>query len=166
MSTGNITRFSFTDFQGCSIASIVTLIAGIMERDSGYEARVTFVLDCMRKMATGNITAKMGVKLVEAVHFITNEAAAKIHREASASTNITQDMQISAATSEYNQWAVWFAKESSQTEEQSLLSGRGIDGDRNVVPFSETPLLQPEQSNDPNISSWRSPNEPMSWSFD
>lgn len=65
--TQNMTRFFFTDFQSCSIATIVTLVAGILDRDSGYQARVAFGLDCLRRMATGNMTAQMGVRFVEAV---------------------------------------------------------------------------------------------------
>ncbi|KAB8224562.1 fungal-specific transcription factor domain-containing protein [Aspergillus novoparasiticus] len=57
-----ITRFSFTDFQGCSIATIVTLLDGIPERDSGYEARVASGLEHLRQMAIGNATAKIGVR--------------------------------------------------------------------------------------------------------
>ncbi|OGE52916.1 hypothetical protein PENARI_c009G07944 [Penicillium arizonense] len=158
-STGNITRFSFTDFQGCSIATIVTLVAGIMERDSGYEARVTFGLDCLRKMATGNITAKMGVKFVEAVQSITNEAAAKIHRASSIHTESTEDAQSSASASEYHQWAAWHAEmEPSQTEEQGVIPYRGIEVEPNV-PYSNTPLLQLGQSNVPNTSGWKTPND-------
>jgi hypothetical protein len=157
-STGNITRFSFTDFQGCSIATIVTLVAGIMERDSGYEARVTFGFDCLRKMATGNITAKMGVKFVEAVQSITNEAAAKIHRASSIHTESTQDAQSSASASEYHQWASWLAEmEPSRTEGQGVIPDRGIEVEPNV-PYSNTPLLQ---SNVPNISGWKTPHDPI-----
>ncbi|ENH74705.1 Putative transcriptional regulatory protein C3C7.04 [Fusarium oxysporum f. sp. cubense race 1] len=60
--TGYTTRFSFTDFQGCSIATIVTLIAGILDRDPGYERRVRFGLDFLRRMATGNPNAQVGVR--------------------------------------------------------------------------------------------------------
>ncbi|KAJ5757805.1 uncharacterized protein N7511_006499 [Penicillium nucicola] len=158
-STGNTTRFSFTDFQGCSIATIVTLVAGIMERDSGYEARVTFGLDCLRKMATGNITAKMGVKFVEAVQSITNEAAARIHQESLISTNATQDVQASDTTSAYNRWATWLTEmECSQTEEHTLHPERGSEGNRDV-PYSETFSSQIEQSNDLDIPGWRAEND-------
>jgi hypothetical protein len=158
-STGNITRFSFTDFQGCSIATIVTLVAGMIERDSGYEARVKFGLDCLRKMATGNITAKLGVKFVEAVQSITNEAAAKRHRDSSTSMNTTQGVQSSDTASEYDQWAAWFTQlERSQTEEQSVIPERGHDVERNVS-YSQTPLVQPGPSHVLNITSWRSPND-------
>ncbi|KAI8241160.1 putative transcriptional regulatory protein, partial [Colletotrichum sp. SAR 10_96] len=33
--SGNMARFSFTDLQGCSIATIVVLLAGILQRDAG-----------------------------------------------------------------------------------------------------------------------------------
>ncbi|EMT67326.1 Putative transcriptional regulatory protein C3C7.04 [Fusarium odoratissimum] len=59
--TGYTTRFSFTDFQGCSIATIVTLIAGILDRDPGYERRVRFGLDFLRRMATGNPNAQVAI---------------------------------------------------------------------------------------------------------
>jgi hypothetical protein len=103
--TQNITRFSFTDFQGCSIATIVTLVSGILERDSGYEARVAFGLDCLRRMAAGNMTAQMGVRFVEAIRSITNEAAEKLHC-ASSCRNRHENVD-SHSNSAYNQWAEW-----------------------------------------------------------
>ncbi|GJC77274.1 putative transcriptional regulatory protein C417.09c [Colletotrichum liriopes] len=38
--SGNMARFSFTDFQGCSIATIIMLLAGILDRDSGLWAEL------------------------------------------------------------------------------------------------------------------------------
>ncbi|KAJ5807453.1 hypothetical protein N7447_010909 [Penicillium robsamsonii] len=149
--TRNITHFSFTDFQGCSIATIVTLVAGITERDSGYNARVTFGLDCLRKMAAGNMTAKLGVKFVEAVRSITNEATQKLH-QASSTANETQDVEASASASDYNQWAEWLTRlERSRTLEQ--IAVHEIEPG---VPFSHT-VLHP-QSNE-NTSDWRSTGE-------
>ncbi|KAJ5269810.1 hypothetical protein N7505_005568 [Penicillium chrysogenum] len=150
--TGNITRFSFTDFQGCSIATIVTLVAGITERDSGYNSRVQFGLDCLRKMATGNMTAKLGVKFVEAVQSITNEAAEKLH-QASSVLSERQDMQASASASDYNQWAEWLTRlERSHTMEQ-----RAIHEVEPEVPFLHT-VKHPPQSNE-NMSDWRTAGE-------
>ncbi|CAG8902970.1 unnamed protein product [Penicillium egyptiacum] len=149
--TRNITRFSFTDFQGCSIATIVTLVAGITERDSGYSSRVKFGLDCLRKMATGNMTAKLGVEFVEAVQSITNEAAEKL-RQASSVTNKTQDVQASVSASDYNQWAEWLTRlERSQTLEQREI--------HEVEPgvLSHT-APHPPQSNE-NTSDWRTVGE-------
>ncbi|KAJ5690416.1 hypothetical protein N7462_004808 [Penicillium macrosclerotiorum] len=120
--TQNITRFSFTDFQGCSIATIVTLVAGISDRDSGYEARVEFGLHCLRIMATGNMTAKMGVRFVEAVQVITNEAAEKLSRAASSSRRQTGAFG-SESSSAYTQWAEWLAiQEGSQPKERPMSS--------------------------------------------
>lgn len=104
--TQNITRFSFTDFQGCSIATIVTLVTGILDRDSGYEARVAFGLDCLRRMAAGNMTAQMGVRFVEAVRSITNEAAEKLHCASSCKEAHERNVD-SNSTAAYNQWAEW-----------------------------------------------------------
>lgn len=150
--TRNITRFSFTDFQGCSIATIVTLVAGVTERDPGYNARVKFGLDCLRRMATGNMTAKLGVKFVEAVQLITNEAAEKLHR-ASSTANETQDVQASASASDYNQWAEWLAR----LEHPRALDQRAIYEVESAVPLSHT-VLHP-QSNE-NMSDWRTAGEP------
>ncbi|KAJ6144636.1 hypothetical protein N7470_008531 [Penicillium chermesinum] len=85
--TNNITRFSFTDFQACSIATIVTLIAGILDRDVGYESRVKLGFECLVEMAKENTTAKLGVKFVQAVQSITNEAAEKLRRATVSTEN-------------------------------------------------------------------------------
>ncbi|KAJ5969795.1 hypothetical protein N7501_006043 [Penicillium viridicatum] len=149
--TRNITRFSFTDFQGCSIATIVTLVAGITERDSGYNALVKFGLDCLRRMATGNMTAKLGVNFVEAVQSITNEAAEKLH-QASSEANETQDVQALASASDYSQWAEWLAR----LEHPRALEQRAIHEVESDVPFSHT-VLHP-QSNE-NTSDWGTAGE-------
>lgn len=106
--TQKITRFSFTDFQGCSIATIVTLVAGIIERDSGYHSRVAFGLDCLTKMATGNMTAKMGVRFVQAIQSITTEAADKLSCATSHQHWSGHDSETSVALA-YNQWNEWLA---------------------------------------------------------
>lgn len=149
-----ITRFSFTDFQGCSIATIVTLVSGITERDSGYSARVMFGLDCLRKMATGNMTAKMGVRFVEAVQTITDEAREKLHRAASIVTE-AQESQPSTSTSvsDYNRWAEWFTNlERSQIQDTRPVP-EGVIRPEHDIPLSQGPL------NIETISSWRTANE-------
>ncbi|PYI30682.1 hypothetical protein BP00DRAFT_197147 [Aspergillus indologenus CBS 114.80] len=104
---GVITRFSFTDFQGCSIATIVTLVSGILERDSGYDSRVELGFNCLRKMATGNMTAKLGVSFVEAVQSITNEAASKLQQlDSPILSRETSHLNTHLG---YNQWLQWFA---------------------------------------------------------
>lgn len=115
LNTGNITRFSFTDFQGCSIATIVTLLAGILERDAGYEARVKFGMDCLRTMAAGNMTnmtAKVGVRFVEALQSIADEAVAKLRRSETGQRRTTRQsgQDYSTASSDYTRWAQWLAR--------------------------------------------------------
>ncbi|GAB1196557.1 hypothetical protein APSETT444_005829 [Aspergillus pseudonomiae] len=131
-----ITRFSFTDFQGCSIATIITLLDGIPERDSGYEARVTFGLEHLRQMAIGNTTAKMGVRFVEAIQLITNEAREKVTRSACTSERTPQGNSGIASTSEYSQWATWL----TQQEQAQGLSDR--TSSLSMVPEAMTPLSQ------------------------
>lgn len=112
-----ITRFSFTDFQGCSIATIVTLVSGILERDSGYHIRVNFGLNCLRKMATGNMTAKLGVRFVEAVQSITNEATRKRQLQASLSQDTSNSDHFA-----YYQWAEWLTlQEDSQKRPDCII---------------------------------------------
>ncbi|KAJ5370973.1 uncharacterized protein N7496_007065 [Penicillium cataractarum] len=137
--TQNITRFSFTDFQGCSIATIVTLVAGILERDSGYEARVAFGLDCLGRMAAGNMTAQMGVRFVEAVRSITNEAAEKLHCASSRRKRHDEDVD-SRSTSAYNQWAEWLT-----IQEQEDTSCRTL---------TEPGQLQTSSTSHPVVGPW------------
>lgn len=120
--TGNITRFSFTDFQGCSIATIVVLLGGILERDSGYHARVTFGLDCLRRMAIGNMTAMMGVRFVEALQSIANEAYDKLH-QTQTSTGVPKITD--KVTNDYTNWADWLSRaDQSESYGDSTASGQ------------------------------------------
>jgi hypothetical protein len=147
--TQNMTRFSFTDFQGCSIATIVTLVTGILDRDSGYEARVAFGLDCLRRMAAGNMTAQMGVRFVQAVRSITNEAAEKLHW-ASANKKRHEEDADTNSTSAYNQWAEWLT-----VQEQDNTSCRPLNdpGQLHAWPISQAAAgpLPPWQAIDDGI---------------
>jgi hypothetical protein len=77
---GKLTKSSFTDFQGCSIATMILLVAGILERDLCYETRISFGLDCLRSMAGDNAAATTGVDFMEALKLIADEAAEKLRR--------------------------------------------------------------------------------------
>ena len=77
---GKLTRFSFTDFQGCSIATMILLVAGILERDLCYETRISFGLDCLRSMAGEHVAAINGVHLMETLVAIANEATEKLRK--------------------------------------------------------------------------------------
>ncbi|KAK9415543.1 putative Transcription factor domain-containing protein [Seiridium unicorne] len=111
--TGNLTRFSFTDFQACSIATIVVILAGILERDAGFERQVSFGLDCLKKMAEGNVTATMGVSFVEALQSIANEAVAKLMQMRS-NFNFHTD-EPPPLQSDYHSWASWLSRQNSSS---------------------------------------------------
>ncbi|CAH0031707.1 unnamed protein product [Clonostachys rhizophaga] len=111
--TGNMTRFSFTDFQGCSIATIVTILAGIIERNSDYEALVEFGLSCLKKMSAGIVTAQIGVRFVEALQKIADEAVAKLYA-AGQSPQPPLSVGTPATAADYNRWAQWLSRANHQ----------------------------------------------------
>ncbi|KAK7403478.1 hypothetical protein QQX98_010757 [Neonectria punicea] len=148
--TRNMTRFSFTDFQGCSIAIIVTLVAGILERDSAYEARVAFGLDCLRNMATGNMTAKMGVRFVEALQSITNEAIQKLNQTSSC-TEGPPDVEESTTSSEYNQWAEWLAR-----QDRTQRNDQGPLATDSMLPIQQAEIWPLSQQNVAGVAGWDS----------
>lgn len=144
--TGNIVRFSFTDFQGCSIATIVTLLAGILDRDSGYEARVNFGLDCLRKMSTGNMTAKVGVRFVEALQSIANEAVSKLRRtEANRSSSSESEQNAATAGLEYTRWAQWLSRTTEQASHSGNTTPPAVAASQTELPvhLSHTEAMQP-----------------------
>ncbi|VUC29412.1 unnamed protein product [Clonostachys rosea] len=116
--TGNMTRFSFTDFQGCSIATIVTILAGILERNSDYEASVGFGLSCLKKMSTGIVTAQIGVRFVEALQKIADEAVAKLYA-AGQSPQPPLSVGTPATAADYNRWAQWLSRANHQSRGDS-----------------------------------------------
>ncbi|KAF4951206.1 hypothetical protein FGADI_7611 [Fusarium gaditjirri] len=150
--TGYTTRFSFTDFQGCSIATIVTLIAGILDRDPGYERRVRFGLEFLRRMATGNPNAQVGVRFVEALRSISNEAWSKLSQSRHLSANVGEEGPQSSA---YNEWAEWL---SNQEGSQSAINAEAI-GDGALGPGHTT---QAPPGSDAEF--WSTGPEDMEWS--
>lgn len=109
--TGNLTRFSFTDFQGCSVATSLVLLAGILERDSDYTRYVNFGLGSLREMAHGNATATAGLKFVEALQSIAEEAVQRLRQHGTAATHAEHDV---AQASDYSTWADWLARQPTQ----------------------------------------------------
>ncbi|KAF2621782.1 hypothetical protein BU25DRAFT_415801 [Macroventuria anomochaeta] len=109
--TGSLTRFSFTDFQGCSVATSLVLLAGILERDSDYDRHVNFGLDSLRKMAEGNATATAGLKFVEALRSIAEEAVQRLHQHSAVASSVAQDF---LQTADYSTWADWLARQPRQ----------------------------------------------------
>lgn len=153
-STGNLTRFSFTDFQACSIATIVVILAGILERDASYERQVSFGLECLQKMAEGNVTAKMGVSFVEALQSIANEAVEKLHQTETHETSSVDKHPPQQA--DYSSWADWLSRQSNSSNisettanQQRLSAGPSLQSLDN--PTWPTPQAQ---SSAAGFSSW------------
>lgn len=125
--TKNVTRFSFTDFQGCSIATIIILVAGILDRDSAYRDTVEFGIDCLCRMVGGNLTAKLGIRFVEAVRAIADEAREKLcraeeqHQEMQAPVlrMASSDIEEHRQLADYERWAAWLAAAESLGSERS-----------------------------------------------
>jgi hypothetical protein len=96
--SGCITKSSFTDFQGCSIATIILLVAGILKRDLCYEARISFGLTCLRRMAGGHLAAVNGVYFIEALKSIADEAAEKLRKSSTVASSATLAMMTAETT--------------------------------------------------------------------
>ncbi|KAL3301272.1 thiamine repressible genes regulatory protein thi1 [Colletotrichum asianum] len=143
--SGNMARFSFTDLQGCSIATIVVLLAGILQRDAGYDGRVAFGLDCLRRMAGGgNATAGMGARFVEALRGITDEARGRLLRV----QRTERVPRVEERMTGYGDWAEWLAtaevaESSSEDEEDEETSeGQPADVDDGGPPVPDVELSE------------------------
>jgi hypothetical protein len=137
--SGNSARFSFTDFQGCSIATIITLIAGILKRDSTFDTRVNFGLNCLRQMANGNPAATVGVKFVETLQSISDEAARKLRQ--SGTFTDAQEREEATSPSAYKYWAEWLAAQERPFDQGDLVPARETTSGN--VPVGGTPSLWP-----------------------
>jgi hypothetical protein len=106
-------RFSFTDFQACSIATTITLLAGVLERDATYESRVAFAMSCLHKMSLGNSAATSGIKFLDALRSIANEAASRLEQVSSSLSVPISDSPFGGSSSEkpgYREWGEWLSK--------------------------------------------------------
>jgi hypothetical protein len=120
--TSGTTRSAFTYFQACSIATIVTLIAGILERGFGYQRRVDLGLGFLRGMAAGNPTAEMGVKLVESLQSISDEASRKLSLSRQPFGQPHDEESLSS--SRFNDWTEWLANQGQpQASDDALMQG-------------------------------------------
>lgn len=145
--TGNLTRFSFTDFQGCSIATIVILLAGILERDSEYHRRVDFGIDCLRKMAGENLTARTGVRFVEALKSIADEARAKLEASRPSNTSVIPVSTTEQQPADYATWIRWLETTEHQTGTRgssSVDDGQLVHSAVNGHESITSPALGPE----------------------
>ncbi|GAB1740482.1 hypothetical protein NU219Hw_g5585t1 [Hortaea werneckii] len=135
--TGNITRFSFTDFQGCSIATIVLLVGSLISGEQECRTIASAGLDYLRLMAGKQVTPLKGVRFVEAVQTIVVEASLKASANKEHRTSPTP-ITFEPAASEYNQWAEWLqtvqdveAGTASQESPAEQSSSRPLSGTQN-----------------------------------
>jgi hypothetical protein len=120
--TSGTTRSTFSYFQACSIATIVSLIAGILERGFGYQRRVDLGLGFLRTMAAGNTTAEMGVKLVQSLQSISDEASRKLSLSRQPFGQPHDEELLSS--SQYNDWTEWLANQGRpQANDDALMQG-------------------------------------------
>jgi hypothetical protein len=104
------------------------------------------------------MTAKTGVKFVEAVQTITNEAREKLHRTCNPTQAQGPQPSISATVADYDLWAEWFtSRERSQLQDPRSLSEAMIGSEQDMP--STQPSLQPDVSGLGTIASWRPANE-------
>ncbi|KAK3669766.1 hypothetical protein LTR78_010339 [Recurvomyces mirabilis] len=117
--TGNLTRFSFTDFQGCSIATIVLLVAGLIPGEYDCQLVAAVGLDYLKLMAGKNATAQKGVHFVEAVRAIVAEATTKIRNNRTRSNEKSTPNVPPFDGSDYHQWAQWLTTASHSDTERN-----------------------------------------------
>jgi hypothetical protein len=107
-----LARFSFTDFHGCSIATIIILLHGILERDATYEATINFAFESLRYMATDNETARLRVKFVDGFKSLADEAVDKMR--AASGMEYTDGSKNESGG--YESWLEWMTSAAPQPQ--------------------------------------------------
>lgn len=85
--TESLGMFSFTDFQGCSIATVILLLESMRCGNRTNSPFVDTGFSCLRYMATENQHAKAGIQYVEELRMIANQVIGKRMQP----SNIDQD---------------------------------------------------------------------------
>ncbi|CAG9987087.1 unnamed protein product [Clonostachys byssicola] len=140
--SGNMVRFSFTDFQACSIATTITLLAGVLERDATYESRVAFAMDCLHKMSLGNSAATSGLKFLDALRSIANEAASRLKQVSPSLSVLILDSPFGGSSSErpgYKEWGEWLSKSVHSTPNVEIDSA---DDHASTINAARSPRLE------------------------
>ncbi|RDW68537.1 hypothetical protein BP5796_09194 [Coleophoma crateriformis] len=110
-----LARFSFTDFHGCSIATIIILLHGILERDVAYDATLTFAVESLWWMASESETARLGAKFVEGFKQLADEAVARMDGEKA------KEASSQWADEGYERWLRWIGE-----SEREILQHQGL----------------------------------------
>ncbi|KAL5410024.1 hypothetical protein PMIN04_010794 [Paraphaeosphaeria minitans] len=112
--TGSVSQFSFTDFQGVSIATIILLLGSILDKDATNARLIQFGINCLQSLAAGNTSAEMGVDFVQKFRDTVTEAAARL-RAARPQTSVRKPSNryfrytTGPATNDYQAWLSWFS---------------------------------------------------------
>ncbi|KAE9571218.1 hypothetical protein CGMCC3_g12769 [Colletotrichum fructicola] len=154
--SGNLAPSSFTDFQACSIATIMLVLTGITSRDSEYNAQVAFGLDCLRKMSNMHTAGRMAINFVKALMAIAEEARSKIRLVGGASE--AQDTREEGSSSlAYIAWADWFSSTTAvsgivPSAPGGLLSNPAASGSGGRLWEEASALLQLRNLSTPGMS--------------
>lgn len=81
--TENLGMFSFTDFQGCSIATVILLLESMRRGNRANSLSTDTGFSCLRYMATENQHAKLGIQYVEELRAIANQVIEKCMQRSS-----------------------------------------------------------------------------------
>lgn len=120
--SGNLAPSSFTDFQACSIATIMLVLIGITSRDLNYNAQVAFGLDCLGKMSNMHTAGRMAINFVKALMAIAEEAYSKLNivDEESEAQEAREERSSELA---YIAWADWFSTTTGVSDVAPSASG-------------------------------------------
>lgn len=81
--TESLGIFSFTDFQGCSIATVILLLESMRCGNKTNSLSIDTGFSCLRYMATENQHANLGIKYVEELRAIANQVIQKCMQSSS-----------------------------------------------------------------------------------
>ncbi|KAF2725959.1 hypothetical protein K431DRAFT_238279 [Polychaeton citri CBS 116435] len=139
----SLEQFSFTDFQGCSIATVILLLASIIHhRSTSYERIVSFGLDCLRGMAQDNKAARLGVSFVEGLQKIAIEARSKRRQSEAAHSSATHYDELHRLR--YYKWLDWVSNKQhdDSTPERLLAEGptHSVPDRASWLPLDDPPM--------------------------
>lgn len=151
--SGNLAPSSFTDFQACSIATIMLVLTGITSRDSDYNAQVAFGLDCLRKMSNMHTAGRMAINFVKALMAIAEEARSKLSIVRGAS----EAREEGSSELAYIAWADWFSSTTAvsgmaPSASGGLLSNSAASGSGGRLWEEASALLQLRNLSTPGMS--------------
>ncbi|EQB49339.1 hypothetical protein CGLO_11326 [Colletotrichum gloeosporioides Cg-14] len=153
--SGNLAPSSFTDFQACSIATIMLVLTGITSRDPEYNAQVAFGLDCLRKMSNMHTAGRVAINFVKALMAIAEEARSKI-RFVGGTPEAQDAREEGSSELAYVAWADWFSSTTGVSgiapSASGLLSNPAASGSGGRLWEEASALLQLRNLSTPGMS--------------